>query len=207
MMSEDLRDIQVSASLLLSHLELGDTKFYGPLIRALLGTASQICEAGFLKSTSRCSQFTQSDSFCTRNGTRPGRLVPGTAGFSQLLPLHDDVRGLPRHSLEEGFRIAGSRGAGFWGLMDSGLVGSTDFHSSHPQGHEPEHSGRGTTSAEHAPGTPTQSRMPPSILVYEGRVTPPRALVSGVYRGTSLTRNRLPLGPFSSPGPRVLWSS
>jgi hypothetical protein len=24
-------------------------------------------------------------------------------------------------------------------MIDSGLVGSTDFHSSHPQGHEPKH--------------------------------------------------------------------
>ena len=26
-------------------------------------------------------QLTERDSFCTRNGTRPGRLVPGTAGL------------------------------------------------------------------------------------------------------------------------------
>jgi len=55
-------------------------------------------------------------------------------------------------------------------LIDSGLVGSTDFHSSHPQGHEPEHhafTGRGTTSAKDAQGTPTQSHISPSKLVYE----------------------------------------
>jgi len=55
-------------------------------------------------------------------------------------------------------------------LIDSGLVGSTDFHSSHPQGHAPEHhafSGRGTTRAEDAQGTPTQSHISPSILVNE----------------------------------------
>ena len=53
-------------------------------------------------------------------------------------------------------------------MIDSGLVGSTDFHSSHPQGHE--HSGRGTTRAEDAQGTPTQSHISPSILVYEDKL-------------------------------------
>jgi len=47
-------------------------------------------------------------------------------------------------------------------MIDSGLVGSMDFHSSHPQGH-----GRGTTRAEDAQGTPTQSHISPSILLYE----------------------------------------
>jgi len=37
------------------------------------------------------------------------------------------------------------------------------FHSSHPQG---QLSGRGTTRAENAQGTPTQSHISPSILVY-----------------------------------------
>ena len=46
---------------------------------------------------------------------------------------------------------------GVWPLIDAGLVGSTDFHSS----------GRGTTRAEDAQGTPTQSHISPSILVYE----------------------------------------
>ena len=40
-------------------------------------------------------------------------------------------------------------------IEDHGLAGSTDFPSSHPQ------------RAEHVQGTPTQSHMPPSILVYE----------------------------------------
>ena len=44
------------------------------------------------------------------------------------------------------------------------MVGSTDFHSSHPQEHEP---GRGAARAEDAEGTPTQSHVSPSILVYE----------------------------------------
>jgi len=52
-------------------------------------------------------------------------------------------------------------------MIDSGLVGSTDFHSSHPQGH----SGRGTTRADDAQGTPTQSHTSPSILVYEDTCT------------------------------------
>ena len=43
-------------------------------------------------------------------------------------------------------------------MIDSGLVGSADFHSSHPHGHEPE-SGRGATRAEDAQGTPTQSHV------------------------------------------------
>ena len=47
-------------------------------------------------------------------------------------------------------------------LIDSGLVGSTDFHSSHPQGH-----GRGAARAEDAHGTPTQSHISQSILVCE----------------------------------------
>ena len=38
--------VSFSSSLLLSSLELSDTKVYGPYIRALLGTASQFCEAG-----------------------------------------------------------------------------------------------------------------------------------------------------------------
>ena len=38
-------------------------------------------------------------------------------------------------------------------MIDSGLVGSTDF-------------GRGTARAEDAQGTPTQSDISPSILVY-----------------------------------------
>ena len=60
--------------------------------------------------------------------------------------------------------------AHFASVIDSGLVGSTDFHSSHPQWHEPEHhafSGRGAARAEDAQGTPTQSHISPSILVYE----------------------------------------
>jgi len=52
------------------------------------------------------------------------------------------------------------------GVIDSGLVGSTDFHSSHPQ------AGRGTTRAEDAQGTPTQSHISPSIVVYEHSVQP-----------------------------------
>ena len=39
------------SSLLLSSLELSDTKVYGPEIRALLGTASHLCEAVVLKLT------------------------------------------------------------------------------------------------------------------------------------------------------------
>ena len=38
-----------SSSLLLSSLELSDTKVYAPEIRALLGTASHFCEIGVLK--------------------------------------------------------------------------------------------------------------------------------------------------------------
>ena len=49
-------------------------------------------------------------------------------------------------------------------MIDSGLVGSTDFHSSHLQGYE---SGRGTERADDAQGTRTQSHISPSILVYE----------------------------------------
>ena len=40
-------------------------------------------------------------------------------------------------------------------MIDSGLVGSTDF------------SGRGAARAEDAQGTPTQNHVSPSILVYE----------------------------------------
>jgi hypothetical protein len=42
-------------------------------------------------------------------------------------------------------------------MMESGLVGSTYAHSS----------GRGTARAKNAQGTPAQSRISPSILVYE----------------------------------------
>ena len=48
-------------------------------------------------------------------------------------------------------------------FINSGLVGSMDFHSSHPQGHH----GRGAMRAEYAQGKPTQSHSSPSILVYE----------------------------------------
>ena len=43
-------------------------------------------------------------------------------------------------------------------MIDSGLVGSTDFSFI---------TGRGTARAEDAQGTPTQSHILPSILVYE----------------------------------------
>ena len=33
------------------------------------------------------------------------------------------------------------------------------------------------------------------------------AQLGGVYRGTSLTRKRTPLGPYSRPMPRVVWVS
>ena len=45
-------------------------------------------------------------------------------------------------------------------MIDSGLVTTTDFHSSHPQG-------RGAARADDAQGTPTQSHISPSIQVYE----------------------------------------
>ena len=45
----------------------------------------------------------------------------------------------------------------FSAVIDSGLVDSTDF------------SGRGTARAEDAQGTPTQSHISPSILVYEDK--------------------------------------
>ena len=47
-------------------------------------------------------------------------------------------------------------------MIDSELVGSTDFHSSHPQGH-----GRDVARANNAQGTPARSNTSPSILVYE----------------------------------------
>ena len=53
------------------------------------------------------------------------------------------------------------------------MVGSTDSHSSHPQGHEPD--GRGAARAEDAQETPAQSHILPSMLVYEEKndlVTP-----------------------------------
>ena len=43
-------------------------------------------------------------------------------------------------------------------VIESGLVGSTDFHYL---------SGRGAARAEDAQGTPIQSHIPSSILVYE----------------------------------------
>jgi len=83
-----------------------------------------------------------------------GKGLPCTAAPVQKL------RGVARRSLTQ--------------VIHSGLVGSTHFHASHPQGHEPEHhgwreegSGRGTARAEDAQRTPTQSHVSPSILVYE----------------------------------------
>ena len=46
------------------------------------------------------------------------------------------------------------------GTIDSGSVGSTDFHSSHPQG-------RGAATADDAQETPTQSHISSNILLYE----------------------------------------
>ena len=57
-------------------------------------------------------------------------------------------------------------------MIDSRSVGSTNFHSSHPQGHAPELanlSGRGAATEESAHGTPTQSHISPRILVYEDK--------------------------------------
>ena len=44
------------------------------------------------------------------------------------------------------------------GMINSGLVGSSDL------------SGRGTTQAEVAQGTPSQSNISPSVLVHEENV-------------------------------------
>jgi len=81
-------------------------------------------------------------------------------------------------------------------------------------------SGRGTTRAEDAQGTPTQRHVSPRILVYEDKNThhtqvmnTHRALGSsgigkaGECRGTSLIRNRHPLGPYSRTMPRLPWRS
>ena len=46
--------------------------------------------------------------------------------------------------------------------IDSGLVGSKKL-------------GRGAARAEDAQGTPTQSHIPPSILVYEDELLPPHS--------------------------------
>ena len=63
--------------------------------------------------------------------------------------------------------------------------------------------GRGTARAEDAQGTPTQSHVSPSILVYEDTVLAfhctylsPIPVRTGTYRVTSLIRKRPPpLGP------------
>ena len=54
------------------------------------------------------------------------------------------------------------RGLGVGVLGGFRVQGAEDFHSSHP--------GRGTTRAETAQGTPTQSQMSPTILVYEEKL-------------------------------------
>ena len=62
--------------------------------------------------------------------------------------------------------------------------------------------------AEDARGTPIQSHISPSILVYEDktRKNTPNGL-GAPYRGTSLTRKRTPLGPYSKTICRVIWWS
>jgi len=45
----DIRVSSSSSSLLLSSLELSDTKVYAPQIRARLGTAAHFCEVVVLK--------------------------------------------------------------------------------------------------------------------------------------------------------------
>jgi hypothetical protein len=79
-------------------------------------------------------------------------------------------------------------------VKDSGLVGSTDFFSSYPQGHEPEHCGRGSARADGAQGTPTQSHISPNILEYT-KSTPGIFLVGIPGMGGSRSA-------FSHPDPR-----
>ena len=78
--------------------------------------------------------------------------------------------------------------------------------------------GRGTTRAEDAHGTPTQSHISPSILVYEETqdrtvqrahgCSPSRTrFIPGQYRGTSLIRNRAPLGPYRRTLSKAVWWS
>ena len=57
---------------------------------------------------------------------------------------------------------------GFIRVIDSGLVGSTDY-------------GRGTTRADDAQGTPTENHTSPSIQVYEdsSRLTDLGLLITG----------------------------
>ena len=66
--------------------------------------------------------------------------------------------------------------------LDSGLVGSTDFLSSLPQG-------RGAARADDAQGIPIQSHIPPSILVDEDYGT----LRSGAGSSNSLLLSSLEL--------------
>ena len=84
-------------------------------------------------------------------------------------------------------------------MIDIGLVGSTDF-------------GRGTTRVEDAQGTPTRSQISPSLLVYEDKHEHHDLSVLMVcalrpFRGTSLMRKRIPLGPYRRSTPRVLGGS
>ena len=103
----------------LSSPELSDTKVYEPYIRAIIGTATQFCKVGILKS-----------------GTTP---IPRTiVNLRVFVPEYCKV--VPQTRVA--YRCVVS-----W-LIDSGLVGSTDFYP-----------GRGTTRAEDAQGTPTQSRI------------------------------------------------
>jgi len=68
-------------------------------------------------------------------------------------------------------------------------------------------SGRGAARAEDAQGTPTQSHMSPSILVYEDKLSAEVGnALALLHMGTSLIRNCLLLGPCSRTMPRALAS-
>ena len=85
----------------------------------------------------------------------------------QVMSLVGGPLSQPTQTQDTGYEPGGVTGLIFLpGVKDSGLVISTDF-------------GRGTARTEDVQGTPTQSHISPSILVYEDKCTVLRSRVSG----------------------------
>jgi hypothetical protein len=79
--------------------------------------------------------------------------------FISEIPVRGNCRKWFRSHTSRGFLKSTTK----LGVIDSGLVGSTDFHSSHPQGY-----GEGCRESRTCSrDIPTQSHILPGILVYQ----------------------------------------
>ena len=136
-----------SSSLLLSSLGLSDTKAYGTYIRARLGTAAYLCEVVVL--TLRTEGFQLNPKPVTQN-TKPQ--TPNSKPLAE--GLRSGARDTHRHTCGP---ISPYSGRDCVKSLRSSYTGLY---------------GRGTARAEDAQGTPTQSHISPSILVYVDIIKP-----------------------------------